>query len=115
MIWKNITYKMKYIKTYEVKYLNPNKKENNKFNIGDYVKMTKFETSLGNKDVFKVKHIIKNYKYKKEVSFSDFEYKLHDLENKPLRFLVNENFLKLATPEEIEECELNMAAKKYNL
>ena len=37
---------MKYIKTYEVKYLNPNKKENNKFNIGDYVKMNKFETSL---------------------------------------------------------------------
>jgi len=103
---------MKYIKTFESKYLNPNKKENNKFNVEDYVRIK--NTEYNNIDVFKVKHVLKNYK-NKSVSNSDFEYKLYTLNNEPLRFWVNEIYLKLATPEEIETAELNMSTKKYNI
>lgn len=105
---------MKYIKTFErSKYLNPNKKYDNKFNVGDYVKIKEHSN---NKDVFKIKHISIHYTkptYSGPIFY--FEYKLHYLDNIPLIFWVNEKFLEKATPEEIEISEIDRTTRKYNI
>ena len=109
---------MKYIKTFEVRYLNPDKKGNNKFIAGDYVKITYYiglKDNEDNVDVFKVKHITKKYNNRTISSLLDFQYKLCDLYGTPLRFWIDEKYLRLATPEEVEKCKLNNSAKKYNL